>query len=144
MHTGSLCIHILLIQTYERSHSLCRLLVIVTGNDCLFAEKRNTCIHFQLGWGTGGPNLQPPIPSLCTATPSFQEKIIVAYFPLSPASYPFKNLTSRSCLLLLPVPYSPGPPDCEKKEVLLIRTLQKNIYALFKEGALLKFCINRL
>ena len=95
----------------------------------------------------GGPNLQPPIPSLCTATPSFEEKNHCCLLPpppprLSPASYPFRNLTSRSFLLLLPVPYSPGLPDCEKK--VLFHTLQNNIYALFKEGALLKIYLNRL
>ena len=37
----------------------------------------------------GGPNLQPPIPSLCTATPSFQEKIIVDFPPPHPGCLPF-------------------------------------------------------
>ena len=88
----------------------------------------------------GGPNPQPPIPSLCLPTASFQ--LIVAFPhppppPLSTASYPFRNLTSRSfLLLLLPAPYCPGLPDCIKKKEVLFHTPPKDIYALFKECAL--------
>ena len=78
-----------------------------------------------------GPNLQPPIPSLCTATPSFQEKIIVD-FPPPPTVSP----STLSHLTLFP----PPPP----RTLVLFHTLQNNIYALFKEGALLKIYINRL
>ena len=79
----------------------------------------------------GGPNLQPPIPSLCTATPSFQEKIIVD-FPPPPTVSP----STLSHLTLFP----PPPP----RTLVLFHTLHKNVYALFKEGALLKIYINRL
>ena len=49
--------HIPLIRTYERSHSMCGFRA-VTGNDSLSAEDRNTCTQFQLGWGKGGS--KPP------------------------------------------------------------------------------------
>ena len=100
----------------------------------MIAFLRRREIHvstFIKGGGQGGPNLQPPIPSLCTATLSFQEKIIVD-FPPPPAVSP----STLSHLTLFPPP-SP-------RTLVLFHTLHKNVYALFKEGALLKIYINRL
>lgn len=100
----------------------------------MIAFLRRREIHvstFIKGGGDGGPNLQPPIPSRCTATPSFQEKIIVDFPPPRAVSPP-----TLSHLTLFP----PPPP----RTLVLFHTLHKNVYALFKEGALLKIYINRL
>lgn len=86
----------------------------------------------------GGPNLQPLIPSLCTVTPSFQDKNHCCVFPPVSRFLPLRNLTSRSLLLRLRYPSLPGYQIVRKRKYYFTLTPKKNIYALFKERALLK------
>ena len=79
----------------------------------------------------GGPNLQPPIIACVQPLPPFKKKSLLTSPP--PAVSP----STLSHLTLFP----PPPPP---RTLVLFHTLHKNVYALFKEGALLKIYINRL
>ena len=69
----------------------------------------------------GGPNLQPPIPSLCTATPSFEEKNHCCLLPppLPPGYPPLPTLLEISPHALSfsssPYPTLPGYQIVRKK-----------------------------